>query len=233
VDFGEGSYKDGIDLFPEQLFQLVSKKGILPKTAAPSPYDFVTTYGKYLEQGFDLIVITLSAQMSSTYQNAVLAASEFPAGRIYVVDSQSLTTGIGSLVMLAGDMAEEGLSAKIIAERLNEIVPRVQVNFVIDTLEYLYKGGRCNVVQNLLSTALRIRPIIGIEDGRMIVADKVRGEKKRGIDRIFDGVAAKAQDIDYQRIFVVYSLGSEEEAQDLKEAFQKEFPKFEILLSQA
>ena len=146
VDFAERSYRDGVDLFPVQLFKIVEEKGVLPKTSAPSPYDFIKHFEEYIEQGTDILVITISAKMSSAYQNALLATSEFPRERIWVVDSQNLSTGIGYLVMIAGEMAKEGQSAEKIAERLKTIIPRVKVNFVIDTLEYLYKGGRCNVL---------------------------------------------------------------------------------------
>ncbi|NLI93242.1 MAG: DegV family protein [Peptococcaceae bacterium] len=233
VEFGEETYKDGVDIIPEQLFQLVSEKGILPKTAAPSPFDFISVYTKYIEEGMDILVITLSAKMSSTYQNAVLAASEFPKGRIRVIDSQNLTTGIGSLVMIAREMAEKGIEIHSIAQELEALVTKVKVSFVIDTLEYLYKGGRCNVIQNLLGTALKIRPIIAVEDGRMIVEDKVRGDKKRAIEKLLEKLFKNPQSIYQNRIIIPYSLGSEEDAELMKSMIQKELPGTEILITKA
>lgn len=233
VDFGEESYKDGVTLFPEQLFQLVREKGILPKTAAPSPYDFIKQMREYVDLDLDIIVITISAKMSSTYQNALLAASELPAGRIRVIDSQNITMGIGSQVMIAGEMAKEGKSLSEIADRVKDITPKAKVSFVIDTLEYLYKGGRCNVVQNLLGTALRIRPIIGVEDGSMIVENKVRGDKKRALDKIVDEVIKNSSKINFNRIFVLYSCGSEEEADYVKDSLHRALPGIELPLVQA
>lgn len=233
VDFGDQSFKDGVDLLPEQLFEIVKERGILPKTAAPSPYDYIKYFREYTELESDIIVITISAKMSSSFQNALLAASEFPAGRIWVLDSQNLSTGIGSLAIIAGELANEGKSAEEIAEKINRLTPKVRVSFVIDTLEYLYKGGRCNVVQTLVGNALKIRPIIGVEQGRMIVEDKVRGNKKRALDKMIDDVIKNKSNIDYNRIVVINSCGSEEEAIYTKDRFQKYLPDIEILMTKA
>jgi len=233
VEFGEENYKDGVNLFPAQLFKLVQEKGVLPKTASPSPYDFISVYRQHIEEDSDILVITLSAKMSSTYQNAILAASEFPAGRIAVVDSQSLTTGIGSLAMIAAELAEQGEGLETIVKTIRSLVPGVKLNFVIDTLEYLYKGGRCNVVQNLLGTALKIRPIIGIEDGRMLVEDKVRGDKRRALDKIVENIIKNREKIDFNRIFVVHSLGGEDEACYIRDAIKQEAPEKDIIETKA
>lgn len=231
VDFGEQGYKDGVDLFPEQLFELVKEKGILPKTSAPSPYDFQKYFKEYIDKNLDIIVITISAKMSSTYQNALLAASEFPAGRIMVIDSQNITLGIGNQVIIAGEMAEKGKDLKEIAEKVASLTPKVKVNFVIDTLEYLYKGGRCNAVQTLFATALKIRPIIGVDSGSMFVESKVRGDKKRALDKLINKVINA--ELDYNRIFVINSCGSEDEAEYVKSCLQKSLPEFEILRAKA
>lgn len=233
VNFGEEIFRDGIDINPEQLFMMVKERGVLPKTAAPSPFDFVKYFKTYIDQEFDIITITISAKMSSAYQNALLATSEFPKGRIWVVDSQNLSTGIGSLVMIAAEMAKEGQSAEKITERLNTIIPRVRVNFIIDTLEYLYKGGRCNVVQHLFGTALRIRPIIGVQQGNMVVENKIRGEKKRALDKIIDKAVNNNSQIDYNRIFITYSRGCEEDVPYVNSYLHEAFPDKEILLTDA
>jgi DegV family protein with EDD domain len=233
VQFGDENYKDGVDLTPERLFRIVAEKKMLPKTAAPSPYDFITVFRKYIEKENDLLVITLSAKMSSTYQNAVLAASEFPAGRIQVIDSQNLTTGIGSLVLLAAEMALAGETLTAIAKNISALVPQVKMSFVIDTLEYLYKGGRCNVVESLLGAALKIRPIIGVEEGRMFVRDKVRGDKRRALDKILEEMFQTKSKFSPDRIFLVYSLGGEEDVKYVQDIIQKELPSQEIVITAA
>ncbi|KUO64492.1 MAG: fatty acid-binding protein DegV [Gracilibacter sp. BRH_c7a] len=224
VEFGEETYKDGLELDPGRLIQMVDDKGIMPKTASPSPYDFSEIYWEYINQEFDLVVITLSSELSSTYQNAVLAAAEFPPERILVVDSKSLSSGIGILVMAAGDYARTGMSAELIAEQIQKMTAKVNVRFIIDTLEYLYKGGRCSAVQNLVSSVLKIRPIIGLTDGKMIVKDKVRGDKIKALDKMINDILMKKESIDSDRIIITYSLGSEDEASNLKNYFKTEFP---------
>ena len=233
VEFGEECYKDGIELTPKQLFEMVEDKGILPKTASPSPYDFACVYREYIEQGFDIVVITISSELSSTFQNAVLAATEFPGERIWIVDSRSLCTGIGLLVMTAGDYAREGMPARIIAEKVQQLTSSVNVSFVIDTLEYLYKGGRCNAVQNLLGSVLRIRPIIGLVDGRMIVKDKVRGDKQRALEKMAREAVDRAEAICANRVIVSYSEGGEAEANYLRLSLQQALPDVQIYTTTA
>ncbi len=233
VDFGEESYKDGQELTTDRLFQMVDEKGILPKTSAPSPYDFTEVYKEYINQEFDIVMITISSEISSTYQNAVLAASEFPPERIWVVDSRSLSTGIGILVMAAGDCVRNGMRAKEVAETIREMTTRVNVSFVIDTLEYLYKGGRCNVVENLIGSMLKIRPIIGLADGKMIVKDKVRGEKNRALDKMVRELLQKNDSIDLSRVLITSSQGSEEEVSYLKNYLKNELPTTSIYTTSA
>lgn len=231
VDFGEESYRDGIDLFPIGLFELVEEKNSLPKTAAPSPYAFSENFRNYIEEGMDLVVITISSQMSSTYQNAVIASEEYPPGRIFVIDSQNLSTGIGSLVVLAAEYASQGLPAKEIADKIRRQVPKVQVSFVIDTLEYLYKGGRCNVLQSIMGSVLKIRPTISVDNGKMIMKDKVRGDKKKALNNLIENTAKDT--IDSKRIFITHSLGSDDEAVYLKEALTAVCPEKEIIITDA
>lgn len=231
VDFGEESYRDGIDLLPKGLFELVEEKNILPKTAAPSPYAFSESFREYIDTGMDLVVITISSEMSSTYQNAVLASEEYPQGRICVVDSQNLSTGIGSLVVAAAEYALQGLDAKEIAQKVRSLVSKVQVSFVIDTLEYLYKGGRCNVLQSIMGSMLKIRPTISVDNGKMYMKDKVRGEKKKALDKLIEN--ASMDFIQSKRIFITHSLGSEDEAVYLKLALQAACPDKEINITDA
>lgn len=233
VYFREDGYKDGENLVPKQLFALVKEQGILPKTAAPAPFDFANTFSEWIDRGQDIVVLTISSKMSSSYQNAVLAASEFPEGRIWVVDSENITTGIGLLATIAGDLAQEGKSAQEIAETLQGLIPKVRVNFVIDTLEYLYKGGRCNVVENMVGTLLKIKPVIGVENGSMFVAEKIRGDKKRALDKMIKEVINNPSKVDYHKFFIVNSCGSEDESDYVKSCLQNVFEGIEIMQTQA
>ncbi|HHV64229.1 MAG TPA: DegV family protein [Peptococcaceae bacterium] len=233
VVFGEENYRDGVDLQPEGLFKLVKEKGTLPKTAALSPYDCLGYFREYIDQDMDIIAITISSKISSTYQNALVAASEFPEGRIWVVDSQNITAGEGMLAIIAAKMAQEGKTPQEIVTKLEEIIPKVKVHFVIDTLEYLYKGGRCSALQNLLGTALKIRPIIGVKDGCMLVAGKTRGDKKKALNQIIDWALQDKQEIDFNQVFVISSLGGEEEAVYIKDCLSKVLVDTEIIVGLA
>jgi len=231
VEFGEESYRDGVDIVPAQLFQKVKEKGFLPKSAAPTPFDFSKYFKEYIAQGYDIVTITISSKMSSTYQNALLAAAEFPDKRIWVVDSGNITTGMSSLVTVAGEAALDGMPAEEIAKTLQTLVPKVRVNFVVDTLEYLYKGGRCNAVENLFGSLLRIKPIVGVKNGSMYVAEKVRGDKKRALARMIANVVKNKEKIAFDRVFINNSVGNDDEAEYVKARLEQELPAVQIIMT--
>lgn len=233
VEFGEASYKDGVELTPKKLFAKVEDGGVLPKTASPSPYDFHKVFAPYIEAGEDLLVITISSEISSTYQNALLAAAQFPAGRIAVVDSRSLSTGIGIVIMAAAEGIHQGMTLDAVAQMAADMTATVHVSFVIETLDYLYKGGRCSAIQSMLGSVLKIKPIIGLLDGKIIVREKVRGDKKRVVDKMLSEAVAQKEKIDPERLIVSYSAGSEQEAAYLKERLAEQFPDSSIHITEA
>lgn len=179
VVFEEGTYKDGEDITPEEVYRRVAASGVLPKTAAPSPADFIAAFQPVISSGQDIVYISLSSSLSSTYQNALLAAGEFPEGRVQVIDSQTLCGGIALLVMKAVRAAEKGHSAVEIAAMLEHSRSLVETEFVVDTLDYLYMGGRCSGMQNFIGSLLKIRPVLRLVDGSIIPTSKIRGKKKK------------------------------------------------------
>lgn len=221
VVFGEESLKDGAEIKPEQLYERVSRDGRLPKTAAPSPADFMTAFQPYIEQGYDILYISLSSELSSTYQNARLASSEFPEGRISVVDSLNLSSGIGLMVMKAVHAAEKGQSLTEITHLVEAIKPKVRTEFVIDTLEYLYKGGRCSGMQNLIGSLLKIRPVIRVADGKMSPAYKVRGKREKALEQMLQNTLNHKEQIDRDLVIVVHTM-AEEDALDLQKSLQEQ-----------
>ncbi|MGQ8871415.1 DegV family protein [Paenibacillus sp. TSA_86.1] len=221
VVFGEESLKDGEEIKPEQLYERVSRNGSLPKTAAPSPADFMTAFQPYIEQGDDIFYISLSSELSSTYQNALLASSEFPEGRISVVDSKNLSSGIGLMVMKAVHAAEQGQSLAEITKRIEAMKPTVRTEFVIDTLEYLYKGGRCSGMQNLIGSLLKIRPVIRVTDGKMAPAYKVRGKREKALEQMLQNTLNNKEHIDRDLMIVVHTM-AEEDAINLKRTLQEQ-----------
>jgi len=232
VVFGEATYRDGIDITPEELYRKVEAGGSLPKTTAPSPNDFVDAFRPHIERGETIVYISLSSKLSATYQNALIAADEFPPGRVHVVDSLNLCSGIGLLVMKAVRAAEQGKTAAEITTLLERTRPLVDTEFVIDTLEYLYKGGRCSGMQNFIGSLLKIRPILKVVDGSIIPAYKVRGKKDKAVQKMLDNALANCNAMDNDVIIVVHTL-AEEEALYLASVLKEQTGAREVALSQA
>jgi len=209
ITFDNLSYRDCADMNTAELYDRVDELGMLPKTAAPTPSDFSSAFRPYIEDGYDIVYIGLSSQLSSTIQNAFLASQEYPEGRIRIVDSLNLSTGIGILVMKAADLKAEGLSSSEIAESVSQMVPKVRTAFTIDTFEYLYKGGRCSAIQGLVGNMLKIKPITKVTGGKIVLYDKVRGRKK-ALAVLLQEIESDKSALDVSRIFVTHSFADED-----------------------
>ena len=203
VALGDALYRDGKDVSAPELFAYVKESGNLPKTSAVSMGEYLDVFGKYTAEGKTVIHISLSSALSASYQNAVLAAQEL--GNVYVVDSRNLSSGSGHLVIEAAEMVAQGLDAESIVARLNEMKERLDVSFVLQTLEYLQKGGRCSSVAALGARALQLRPEIRVADGGMGVGKKYRGSMEKSVLDYVRGRLEGRDDIDTHRIFVTHS----------------------------
>ena len=173
---GENSYLDGIEIHPKDIYEHVKKTGELPKTAAVTPQQYIDVFKQLTDEGKAVVHIGLSSAISSSYQNAVVAASEF--NNVYCVDSKSLCTGMGLLVLKACDLRNKKFDAKKIARRLEGLVSKVHTTFVLDSLEYLHKGGRCSSIARFGANVLGLKPSIAVstETGKLDVAKKYRGK---------------------------------------------------------
>lgn len=173
---GENSYLDGIEIHPKDIYEHVEKTGELPKTAAVTPQQYIDVFKQLTDEGKAVVHIGLSSAISSSYQNAVVAASEF--NNVYCVDSKSLCTGMGLLVLKACDLRNKKFDAKKIARRLEGLVSKVHTTFVLDSLEYLHKGGRCSSIARFGANVLGLKPSIAVstETGKLDVAKKYRGK---------------------------------------------------------
>ena len=203
VALGEELYRDGVDISAPELFAYVKESGTLPKTSAVSMGEYLDVFGKYVREGKTVIHINLSSNLSASYQNAMLAAEEL--GNVYVVDSRNLSTGSGHLVIEAAEMAAQGMEAEAIVAQLNEMKERLDVSFVLQTLEFLQKGGRCSSVAALGARALQLRPEIRVADGGMGVGKKYRGSMEKSVLDYIRGRLEGRDDIDTHRIFVTHS----------------------------
>jgi len=221
VNFGDESYLDGVNLSVTEMYDLVTQKKILPKTAAPSPGAFAEVFKKYLDEGYEIIYMGIGSKFSATFSSANVAKQTLESDDIYLVDSQNLASGTGLLLLKAAKFAEDGLSAKEIKVKLEEIVPKIRSQFVIDTLEYLYKGGRLNALSALFGGMLRIKPIIKVRDGVMVVGKKGRGTMKNGINIMLKEVLDEKENIDKEFMMITHSL-ADGSSTYIKEQFKNE-----------
>ncbi len=173
---GTNSYKDGVEITRNDIYRHVKETGELPKTAAVTPAQYYEIFKAACDEGHSVVHIGLSSAISSTYQNACLAASELD--NVYCVDSKNLCAGMGLLVLKACDLRDKGFEAKKISARINALVPKVHSSFVLDNLEYLHKGGRCSSVAKFGANVLGLKPVIGVDPttGKMDVIKKYRGK---------------------------------------------------------
>jgi len=196
------SYRDGVDITPDEIYAFVKEKSMLPKTSAGSVDDYITLFKKYVDDGNEVVHLSISSKMSSSYQNACIAAGEI--GNVYVVDTANISTGSGLLVLDAADMVKEGLTAKEIAEKLNVNARLVRASFVTDTLEYLHMGGRCSSVAALGANLLKIKPRIEVNDGAMGMGGKYRGQFEKVLATYVKDVLSK-DNIKLNRVFVTHT----------------------------
>ena len=203
VALGEELHRDGVDISASDLFAYVKNSGNLPKTSAVSMGEYMDVFGKYTAEGKTVIHINLSSNLSASHQNAVLAAQELD--NVYVVDSRNLSTGSGHLVIAAAEMAAQGMDAEAIVAQLKDMAQRVDASFVLQTLEYLQKGGRCSSVAALGARALQLRPEIRVADGGMGVGKKYRGSMEKSVLDYVRGRLEGRDDIDTRRIFITHS----------------------------
>ncbi len=176
VSFGEKEYVDGVELSRDEFYRKLESGDVLPKTSQASPAAFEKVYREVKEKGMDGIVITLSSDLSGTYQSACIAAGDYPG--IYVVDSKNVAVGAGILAEYAILCAENGMPAELIAKELEDKKRDVCLVAMLDTLEYLWKGGRLSRTAAIAGGILNIKPVITIKDGAVVVLGKARGAKK-------------------------------------------------------
>jgi DegV family protein with EDD domain len=186
VVFGQDAYRDGVDIDTKRLFELVEQNKQLPKTSSPSPEVFRSVFEEAVADGGQALYIGISSKFSASVQNAALAAGTFPEGQVHVFDSANLSTGIAHLVLYACDLVSQGRQMGEILRLLEAARPKVRTSFKLDRLDYMHMGGRCTGVQALLSSVLKIRPVISVVDGGMIVAGKVRGSSRKSLDWMMD-----------------------------------------------
>lgn len=226
VNLGERSLQDGLDVTPQDIFRFVQSGGGKVSTAAVNVEDYRQVFSRLLEEYDAIVHFTISSSMSSCYQNACVVAQEL--GRIQVVDSENLSTGIGQLAVEAAILAQQGKSAEEIAAEVNRLKKKLDVSFVLDTLEYLRRGGRCSSVAALGANLLSLKPCIEVKNGAMGVCKKYRGNLDKCLEKYVRERLAEADTLDLRRIFITYSQMPEERAQRVHEVVAECAPFAEI-----
>jgi DegV family protein with EDD domain len=216
VMFGEESFHDDKELDTSAFLQKLKAAKELPKTAAPEPPLYYPTFEEARKSGESVIVLAPTGKASGTVRSAQTAALEFPDVDIRVVDTQTISCNLGSLVLLADDMAKAGSSADAIVEKLNDLIPRGRLYFLVDTLEYLAKGGRIGGAKRLVAELLEIKPILQVKDGQVEAFEQQR-TRKRALARLVEVVAENCPGGESAHLCVIQA-----EAEKEAEAFAEE-----------
>lgn len=206
VHLGEDEYRDSVDITTKDVFNYVSKTKQLPKTAAASVMDIKSVFSKWLDMDYDIIYTGIGSKLSATYMSATLAAESLPKERVHLVDSLNLSTGIGLLVAKAGDMMLAGCNADDIVKEMTACVPKVRAGFIVDTVDYLYMGGRCSSLESFMAGMLKLRPRLAVKDGVIISDKKYRGNYDRCLTSYAQDIIESMTNADKSRVFVTNAV---------------------------
>ena len=231
VSLGDDFRRDGVNIKPQDIYDYAAATGSLPKTSAISVGEYEELFRSLTAQGDSVIHINLSSELSASHQNACLAAQM--VGNVYVVDSRNLSSGSGHLVLIARELADQGKSPQEIVKALEDARDKLDVSFVLQTLEYLHMGGRCSGVAAFGANLMKLRPEIEVVNGKMQVGSKYRGTMEKTILAYIRGRLEGRTDIDCGRIFITHS-GVPQDIEDKAVALVKELQPFrEVLVTSA
>jgi DegV family protein with EDD domain len=203
---GDAEYEDGVDIMPDEIYRWSDEHKLTPKTSAPSIERAKELMTPFLKQGMELVCFAISEDMSTAANIMRLAAEELDAeDKVFVIDSMNLSTGIGHLVIEAAVMAKQGKNGREITEQIEELRPYVRASFVVDTLTYLYRGGRCSGLSAMVGGALKLHPMIVVRDGKMSATKKYRGNISRVIMNYVKDLENDMRNAKTDRVFITHS----------------------------
>lgn len=228
VILGENSYRDGVDIVPQDIFSYVERSGQLPKTAAPSIGDFEEVFARYVDEGKTVIHFNISAKASASHSYAVKAAEKF-GKKVYVIDSKALSSGQGLLVMKASDLVASGMDAEEVVKTIVALTPKVNTSFVPDRLDYLYKGGRCSRMAMYGANLLKIHPLIEMDDGQLVAQKKYRGSMQKCISNYISDLREQYPAYERTRCFITHSNADPELVEFAKQRVAEEFSFDEVI----
>lgn len=204
VTLGGSDHLDGVDIAPDDIYRFYAENKALPKSGCRTEEEYYEFFKSFLDEGYEgLVHYDISAEMSGSYNNALLASKRL--NNVFVVDSRSLSTGTGLLVLDACDMTNTDMTAEEIAARSEKRIPSVQASFIIDKLEFLYRGGRCSSLVYLGANLLQIKPFIFVKNGKMGVGKKPFGKYARCLDKYIAEIKENYTNPDKTRCFVTHT----------------------------
>ena len=234
VTLGENSYEDGVNITVDEIYRWADENKTTPKTAAPLMETAAATLSPWLDKGMNVICFTVSESMSTSANVIRLAAKELKAtDRVTVINSQNLSTGIGLLLIEAAIMAKEGKSAEEITAHVKALRPLVRSSFVVDTLTYLHRGGRCSSVAALAGGMLKLHPKIVVADGKMGVSKKYRGKMTRVLPEYVEDMKEELLNSHKERVFITHSGCTQETIDQVKTILEGLNHFDEILITRA
>lgn len=230
VILGDQDFEDGRTITPDEIYRWSDENKQTPKTAAVSVEEAEKGFSKYVEDGAEIVCFAISESMSSTANAMRLAAQRLEAeDKVTVIDSANLSTGVGLLVIEAARMAKAGMNARQIAEVIEKLKPRVRASFVVDTLTFLHRGGRCSGAAALVGSTLKLHPRIAVENGKMAPGKKYRGRMSRAILDYVQDMEAELKTAKLERVFITHS-GCAQTDIDAVKAYLESLNRFEEIL---
>lgn len=229
IVLGEESYFDGLELSPDEIYAWADKNKMTPKTAAVGIDKSKEVLEPLVRQGYDIIFFGISEEMSTTCNVIRLIRDELGCDNIYVIDSMNLSTGIGLQVLRAAEMVKEGMCAQDIVDRIESSREKVRASFVVDTLTYLARGGRCSSATALLANTLKLKPEIVVSGGKMSVSKKYRGSLKSVLLKYVKDMEEDLKSADKTRVFITHS-GCEGEVVECVRSYLEELGCFKEVI---
>ena len=208
VVLGNEFYQDGVNIGPDDVYAYVEKTGTLPKTAAKNEYDYEEFFTELTKNGDEVIHIAFSSQLSTCCACAITASKKF--NNVKVIDSLSLSTGSGLLVLKALDLVNEGKTSDEIEQIIKDLVPSVQASFIVSTMEYLHKGGRCGKIASFAASVLNIMPTLTLKEGKIEVGKKYMGNILKNCDKYVLDTLKLHNNYDKTRVFITCTKGTDE-----------------------
>lgn len=220
LNFEDKNFQVGVNLDAKEFYTLLRASKKLPTTAQPTAQDFINIYSKLAQEAEEIVTVTISDKMSATLQSALMANEQFKNVPVHVVNSENVSLGFGMMTIAAARAAENGKSAKEVVELLERIKQNMNLFFTVETLEYLHKGGRIGGATAFLGSALSIKPVLYVKDGRIEPLERVR-TRKRAIARLVELVEEKVGAKETH--FAILHCEADEEAREFGEQLKAKF----------